>query len=78
MKNVIEEDLSLLLKDIRARTLVIWGENDEVTPLADAHFMKAEILDSELRVIKGAGHSAHKKEPQEFAGILLDFLRKNK
>lgn len=75
MKNVIEEDLSPFLGEIRARTLLIWGENDQTTLLADARLMNARIRGSELRVIQGAGHSAHKEQPEEFVRILLEFLR---
>ncbi|MFQ5526393.1 MAG: alpha/beta fold hydrolase [Thermoanaerobaculia bacterium] len=53
---VITEDLSSSFRAVRSETLLIWGENDQETPLGLARQMNALVDNSELMVIKGAGH----------------------
>lgn len=76
MQKTIQEDLSPILRDINLPTLIIWGEKDKITPLADGQIIKKSIKNSELVVISGAGHSPHKEHPQEFIGAILPFLAK--
>lgn len=76
MKKIISEDLTPLLPLVKVKTLIIWGEEDKTTPLADALIMKEKIADSELKIIKDSGHSAHKEKPEEFVDIVSSFLLK--
>jgi 3-oxoadipate enol-lactonase len=62
------------LPGISCPTLVIVGEDDEVTPQADAELMKQEIPRSLLMVIQGAGHLSNLERPFEFSRALHDFL----
>jgi 3-oxoadipate enol-lactonase len=62
------------LPGISCPTLVIVGEDDEVTPQADAELMKQEIPRSLLMVIQGAGHLSSLERPVEFSRALHDFL----
>jgi 3-oxoadipate enol-lactonase len=55
-------------------TIVIVGEHDQVTPLAEAERMQAMMPRSRLTVIPGAGHLANVERPDEFAHALHDFL----
>lgn len=75
MKLVINEDLKPLLSKIAAPTLIIWGENDEITPLEDARIMHREIQRSRLEIIKGAGHYLPRRNPEEIARLMKNFLR---
>jgi pimeloyl-ACP methyl ester carboxylesterase len=56
---VIREDLTPYLPKIQAPTLLIWGENDHDTPVSSAETMKRLIPNSELVVLKDAGHFAY-------------------
>jgi pimeloyl-ACP methyl ester carboxylesterase len=56
---VINEDLTPFLSQVKAPTLLIWGENDQDTPLSSAQTMNAKIAGSELVVLKGAGHFSY-------------------
>ena len=47
MSKVVNEDLAPLLPSVKAPTLLIWGENDTATPLADAK--KNEPASARLR-----------------------------
>ena len=55
-------------------TLLVWGENDTATPLADAKIMESLIRDAGLCVIKGAGHFAFAEAPNQTIAILNSFL----
>lgn len=71
----INEDLSPLLCKIKQKTLLIWGENDDATPISDAYKMKAEIPDATLETIAGAGHFPFIDSPFEFKRILCKYFR---
>ncbi len=71
---VVNEDLTPLLKGVTAPTLLIWGENDDATPLEDAKLMETLIPDSGLAVIKNAGHYSFLEQKYTFDKILSSFL----
>jgi len=72
---VVNEDLRGLLPRIQAPTLLVWGENDEDTPLADGQLMEKLIPDAGLVVLKGAGHYAYLEQSAHFCRIVETFLR---
>lgn len=55
-------------------TLIIWGSNDDWVPLKFGKRLESEIPDSELHVIRNAGHTPMETEPQQFNSLLLNFL----
>lgn len=69
---VVNEDLTPLLKKITIPTLVIWGEKDSVRPIAEGVWIKTVIPHSHLRVVWGAGHSPYLEKPREFLEILQE------
>ncbi len=71
---VVNEDLTPLLKNITASTLLIYGENDTATPVADAKVMETEIPDAGLCVIPDAGHWAFVEKAGHVAAIVDSFL----
>lgn len=72
---VIAEDLEPLLPQVRARTLLIWGEDDNATPLADAQVMAAHIPDNRLIIIQNAGHYPFLDQPGRVLAALDEFFR---
>lgn len=52
----VNEDLSQEAARIKAPTLLLWGENDEQTPLDLAHSFHSLIVDSELHAFPHKGH----------------------
>ncbi len=74
---VVNEDLEPLLKDIKNEALLIWGNEDAETPLEAGRKMNAGISNSRLEIIEGAGHYAFADRPEEFYGLLDDFLEKS-
>ncbi len=55
-------------------TLIIWGEQDTIIPVAHAYAAHQAIPGSRLEVIAGAGHFPHVEAPERFLEVLIDFL----
>ena len=72
---VVNEDLRGLLPQIKAPTLLVWGDRDEDTPLSYAHIMEKLIPDAGLVVFQGAGHYAYLERSAHFCRIVETFLR---
>jgi pimeloyl-ACP methyl ester carboxylesterase len=62
------------LSSIACSTIVIAGEHDEITPVADAEAMQRAIARATLCVIPGAGHLSSLEQPAAFSRALADFL----
>lgn len=75
MVKCINEDLSPLLPQIGASTLLLWGEADTATPLADGRLMEKQIPDAGLVVLSGAGHFAFAEQWGVCQRVLDSFLR---
>ena len=71
---VVDEDLRPLFPLVRAPTLLIWGEHDEVTPISDARLMESAIPDAGLVILPGAGHFSYLDAPDRFAAVARVFL----
>ena len=75
---VVNEDLKKFMPLISAPTLLVWGEADTATPIADARIMEKRIPDAGLVVFKGAGHYSFLERAAEFSIIINNFLRNDK
>lgn len=74
---LINEDITDRLHNIKAQTLLVWGENDTAAPLYTAKIMEREIKDSGLCVLKGLSHWCFIEDPNRIDAILNCFLREN-
>lgn len=74
LSKVVNEDLTDRLPLIQASTLLIWGENDTATPIADARKMERLIPDAGLVSFPGCGHYSFLDNPGQFAAVLKSFL----
>lgn len=74
MENLITSDVTPLLKNITAPTLIIWGEHDKVTPLTDGKRMHWLIAQSKIAVIKDARHSPQFTHTEKVVKIIKDTL----
>ncbi len=75
MVRCINEDLTSLLKDDPVSTLLIWGEQDTATPVADGRKMESLIPDAGLVVLPGAGHFSFAEQWGQCRRVLDAFLR---
>ena len=71
---LVNEDLTALLPRIRSSTLLIWGELDAETPLADGQSMERLIPDAGLVVFERAGHFSYLDQPRRFERVAAHFL----
>lgn len=62
------------LKTINVPTLVLGGDEDVATPVADAELMRQNIPGADLKVVSRAGHYAIFEQPQAAAAVLRQFL----
>lgn len=71
---VVNEDLRWLLPEIKAPTLLIWGDRDLDTPLNDGRLMERMIPDAGLVVFEGAGHFSYLDRLDDFCRVLTYFV----
>jgi 2-hydroxy-6-oxonona-2,4-dienedioate hydrolase len=75
-KNAIRNNLGEEVSQIKQPTLLIWGNNDNITPVFVGQEFHKLIPNSELHFIDKCGHAPMMERPEEFNTILLKFLRK--
>ena len=63
------------LSEIRVPTLVVVGEQDAISSVAEMQDIAQKIPDAELVVIPGAGHMSPLEYPDVFNAALKRFLR---
>jgi len=75
-KSAIRNNLGEELNQIKLPTLLIWGNNDTITPPFVAREFNKLIPNSELYFIDKCGHAPMMEVPDEFNIILHKFLKK--
>jgi 3-oxoadipate enol-lactonase len=68
-------DSGPFLKDIRVPTLVVCGEEDTITPVAESEALQRGIAGSRLCVIPRAGHLSNLEQPALYDDALRSFLK---
>ncbi len=74
MVKVVNEDVREYLPRIEAETLLVWGDQDQDTPLADGQLMERLIPGSGLAVLAGAGHFSFLDQQYQFLAVMRSFL----
>ncbi|MER3472314.1 MAG: alpha/beta hydrolase [Chitinophagaceae bacterium] len=75
-KSAIRNNLGEELNQIKQPTLLVWGNNDTITPPFVAREFHKLIPNSELHFIDKCGHAPMMERPEEFNVILHKFLKK--
>jgi pimeloyl-ACP methyl ester carboxylesterase len=73
-RKVIQQDLVPRAAKIQASTLMIWGDQDQDTPLWQAKVLEQTIPDAGLVVFNGAGHFAYQERLVDFVRIVDKFF----
>jgi len=73
----VNEDVRDVLPRITAPTLLVWGDNDTATSLADGRLMESLIPDAGLVVLKNTGHFSYLEKLDAFLIILKEFLKED-
>jgi pimeloyl-ACP methyl ester carboxylesterase len=75
MVRVLADDLRPLLPQIKASTLLIWGADDQDTPLSMGKIMEGEIPDAGLVVFDQAGHYSFLDQMGRFQAVMRVFMK---
>lgn len=71
---LVNYDFSTVLDALDKPTLIVWGDNDKVSPLRTGQVLHYRINGSQLKVIDGVGHVPMKESSEKFNELLLMFL----
>ncbi|HEX5849264.1 MAG TPA: alpha/beta fold hydrolase [Rubrobacter sp.] len=74
LKGLLEDDSLRDLCEIKAPTLIVWGDRDTILPRSDQDLLEASITGSQLLVYPGAGHAFYWEEPERVASDLAAFI----
>lgn len=72
--NVVNTHLDYTLDNIAVSVLLLWGRNDDQTPLYMANRMNKKIRNSALVVIENASHFAFLDASYEFNAVVNSFI----
>lgn len=73
-ESLYEVDLRPHLASITVPTLLIHGENDQIVPVHEAQKLAAQLPNSELLILPGAGHVPTITRPQAVADAITRFF----
>ncbi len=73
-KNVVSEDILDSIGGVSMPTLLLYGENDDATPVTYGVKIANKIPKSEMVVIKDAGHFLHQSHASEVLSYIKRFL----
>lgn len=66
-RNIIEEDAKKYLQQITVPTLILWGEQDHLTPIKDANYLYQNISNTHLKTYPNQTHRLPYQLPQALA-----------
>jgi pimeloyl-ACP methyl ester carboxylesterase len=72
--NTINEDLQSDAAAISIPTLLIWGDLDTETPVADGQLLANKIQGSNIRIVEHAGHFVYLDALERVTGYVEEFL----
>ena len=75
--NIVNTFLEKYVININIPTIIFWGQKDKETPLYMAKRFKRLIKNSELVIIKNAGHFAYLQDLNTFVNVLNLFASPN-
>lgn len=73
-KKIVSEDLSSYLPQIKAKTLILWGDKDDYVPVKLAYLIKELTPNSDLIIFPVVKHSPHLEIPEKLSEILVNFI----
>ena len=62
------------LDKIEVPTLIIWGKQDQIIPVAHAHAAAQRLPDARLHILDGCGHVPNIERAEEFNQLVTAFL----
>jgi pimeloyl-ACP methyl ester carboxylesterase len=68
------ESLRKIIPQLKIPTLLIWGERDLAVDPRSAVALRQHLPNAEVKLIPGAGHLPFEEVPEEFNGVVMEFL----
>lgn len=66
--------LEVMMREIRAKTLILWGDTDRVLSVSSAWVLQKGIENSRVIILKDCGHMPMIERPEETAQYYLEFI----
>jgi pimeloyl-ACP methyl ester carboxylesterase len=73
-QQIIGEDITNYLPQIKTPTLIIWGQKDKITPLSHAHLMNQKIPNSKIVILENMKHCPYLENPQLLTQTIINSL----
>jgi pimeloyl-ACP methyl ester carboxylesterase len=74
LQAILDYDFRDRIPDIRCPTLIVWGVNDEIVPVADAYEYERLIPGARRVVFEDTGHVPMLERPSRFNRIVEEFV----
>jgi len=74
-KSAIRHNIGDRLDKICCPTLLVWGREDQVTPLFVGEKFNELIKNSDLKIVEKCGHAPMMEKPTEFNSLYENFLK---
>lgn len=74
-KNVVTDDVRADAATLITPTLLIYGENDDATPVRYGEILHQAIDGSTLEILPGAGHFVHLDRPDDVNRAIKEFVK---
>lgn len=71
--NIVNEDLTDTAKKIVVPTLILWGSEDQETPISMCKKLNKYIAKSKTVIFEGAGHFAYLEQSGRFLDLVREF-----
>ncbi|MBL7856332.1 MAG: alpha/beta hydrolase [Cyclobacteriaceae bacterium] len=63
-----------IVSQLNQPTLILWGEQDQLIPVANAYKFQRDVPQDTLVVFSGVGHVPMEERPEQVAPVVLHFL----
>ena len=73
---LVDFDSSKALPDVRARTLIVTGDRDQLIPPRNSEVLAELIPEARLTVLRGHGHRAIWEAPKRCVALVADFIER--
>jgi pimeloyl-ACP methyl ester carboxylesterase len=71
-----KNNTSQLIKTIKAPTLVLWGDHDQLIPVASAYKFHEDLPNDTLVILKNLGHVPMEEDPKASILAVKEFIQK--
>jgi pimeloyl-ACP methyl ester carboxylesterase len=68
-------ELTAKFPTVAIPTLIVWGKDDPVIPIENAHLFNHDIPNSRLFILDNTGHVPHEERPEETFAAINQFLK---